>query len=437
MTAGRSRVAVVGGGGAGSVAAWLLSRTHEVVLFEADERLGGHAYSHPVETGAGEVRVDMGVEHFTEKLAPNLHRLLTGFGIGTYVAPSSIRVAFPGPGRTWSNQDRSGALRAELIDEFDRFHLAMNQVAASADERLRGLSIGEYLDENGYSRAFKHQAVDPIMSVYSGCHAPSLDYSLMYVALSFSMNLLSFFAPGYWRKADGGIHRYLDVIAAQLGDRVRLATPVEAIVPSPGGGVLLSACGEEHHFDAVVVATHADIAHKMLRDAGPRYGELLGGFAYVPVESVLHQDTSWLGDDGSDVYCRFRMGPGFDLARAEEATGSLTRDCSVLHALRDVEEPVLITFDPQEPVEETKVLARRRWKLPQLRPADVRHKRRLAGLQGRDGIWFCGTDTSVTGHEGAIVSGMVVAARLGVPHPFADDPGAAAQFKVVEEFMGV
>lgn len=427
----------MGGGGAGSVAAWQLSRKHDVVLFEAEERLGGHAYSHPVETGAGTLRVDMGVEHFNEKLAPNLHQLLTGFGIGSYVAPSSVRVEFPGQDRTWSNLDGTGALRAELIHEFDRFHLAMNQVATTADERLRGLSIGEYLDENGYSQAFKHQAVNPIMSVYSGCHAPSLDYTLMYVALSFSMNLLSFFAPGYWRKAEGGIHRYLDLIAAELGERVRLNTPVEAVVPASTGGVTVVADGEEHHFDSVVVATHADVAHRMLRDAGTEYRELLDGFAYVPVESVLHQDTSWLGANGTEAYCQFSMGRGFDLAHAEDATGSLTRNCNVLRPYRDVEEPVLITFDPQGPVDETKVLTRRRWKLPQLRPADIRHKRRLAELQGRGGIWFCGTDTTITGHEGAVVSGMVVASRLGVPHPFADTPTAAAQFRVVEKFMGV
>ncbi|MFD9737603.1 FAD-dependent oxidoreductase [Umezawaea sp. NPDC059074] len=434
MTAGHSRIAVVGGGGAGSVAAWLLSRRHDVVLFEAEERLGGHAYSHPLETSAGVLRVDMGVEHFTEKLAPNLHRLLTGFGIGSYVAPSSVRVTFPGEGRTWSNTGADGALRAELLEEFDRFHLAMNQVVGSTDERLRGLSIGQWLDENGYSRAFKHQAVDPIMSIYSGCHAPSLDYTLMYVALSFSMNLLSFFTPGYWRKAEGGIHRYLDVIAAELGDRVRVGTAVDAVVPTPGGAVVV-ADGEEHRFDSVVVATHADIAHKLLREAGPRHQELLDGFSYVPVESVLHQDGSWL--DGGDAYCQFRMAPGFDLDRAEEATGSLTRNCNALEPYRGVAEPVLITFDPQEPIAESAVITRKRWKLPQLRPADIRHKRRLAQLQGRHGIWFCGTDTTVTGHEGAVVSAMVVASRLGVPHPFADDPTAAAQFRVVEDFMGV
>lgn len=431
-----SRVAVIGGGGSGAVAAWQLSQKYDVTLFEAGEYLGGHAYSHPVETDQGTLHVDMGVEHFNEKLSPNLFRVLTDFGIGTYVAPSSVHVDFPGDGQTWNNLDFLGALREELHEEFDRFHLEMNQLPTSGDDSYKTMSIGEYLDKNGYSKAFKYQAMNPILSIYSGCHAPSLDYNLMYVALSFSMNLLSFFAPGYWRKAQGGIHGYLARIESELGERIRLNTPVESVTPTDAG-VTVVAGGQEHRFDQVVFATHADVTLSLLRTSDPQYGELLGDFAYVPVESVLHQDESWLSTVGRDAYCQFRMPEDFELARAEEQMGSLTRNCNVLHPYRNVEAPILITFDPQEEVDAEQVIVRRKWKLPQLRPADVGRKKELSRIQGRDNLWFCGTDTSVTGHEGAIVSGMVIADRLGVPYPFPDDAPALGQFRGIKEFMGV
>ncbi|MBA9050703.1 MULTISPECIES: FAD-dependent oxidoreductase [Streptomyces] len=432
----KSRIAVVGGGGSGSVAAWLLARRHDVTLFEADEYLGGHAYSHPVETDQGTLHVDMGVEHFNEKLSPNLFRLLTDFGIGTYVAPSSVHVDFPGEQQSWNNLDFLGELREELHEEFDRFHQEMNQLPTSGDDSYKQMSIGEYLDKHGYSKSFKYKAMNPILSIYSGCHAPSLDYNLMYVALSFSMNLLSFFSAGYWRKAQGGIHSYLARIESDLGERVRLNTPVEAVVPTQSGVTVLAG-GQEHHFDQVVFATHADVTLRLLRTSDQQYRDLLGDFAYVPVESVLHQDESWLSPAGGGAYCQFRMPEGFELARAEEQMGSLTRNCNVLHPYRKVSSPILITFDPQEDVDPERVIVRREWKLPQLRPVDVRRKKRLHEIQGLNGLWFCGTDTSVTGHEGAIVSGMVIADRLGVPHPFPDDAPAAAQFRGIKEFMGV
>ncbi|WP_296106420.1 FAD-dependent oxidoreductase [uncultured Corynebacterium sp.] len=435
MIPARSKIAVVGGGCAGSVAAWLLSKRHDVTLFEAEDRLGGHAYTHWVDTEVGQLPVDMGVEHFNEKLSPNFYRLLNQLGIGTYVAPSSTRVDFAGEGQYWTNQNDEGALRSRLLKEFDRFHLEMNQVVTAGNPKFREMSIGDYLDQQGYSEEFKYQGLVPMMSIYSGCHAPSLGYSLMYVALSFSMSLLSFFAPGYWRKAAGGICGYLDRIAHDLGSRVRLKTPVESVQPEGDQVVVYTSGGGEHGYDAVVMATHATVSKKLLKNNGVFFSAL-DGFSYVPVESVLHRDSRMIAEE-SKAYCQFRASETFESVRSNQLLGSLTRNCNVLEPFRELSEPLLITFDPQEPIDAHRVLARKQWYLPQLRPVDVRRKRRISQLQGRKNIWFCGTDTTITGHEGALVSAMVVAAKLGVPHPFAEDKAAANQFRVVKEFMGV
>ncbi len=45
----RVQIAVIGSGVSGLTAAWLLSRSHEVRLYERDTRLGGHAHTHQVE----------------------------------------------------------------------------------------------------------------------------------------------------------------------------------------------------------------------------------------------------------------------------------------------------------------------------------------------------------------------------------------------------
>ena len=431
----QSKIAVVGGGGTGSLAAWLLAKRYDVTLFEADDRLGGHAYTPQVDTELGPLQIDMGVEHFNEKIAPNFFRLLTQLGISTYVAPSSTRVDFAGAGQYWTNQSADGALHSLLLEEFDRFHLEMNRVLSSDDPRFLELSIGEYLDDHGYSKEFKYQGINPIMSIYSGCHAPSLDYTLMYVALSFSMNLLSFFNPGYWRKAKGGICGYLDRIAKDLGSRVRLSTAVEAVRPEGRGVVVCTDDGGECSFDAVIMATHASVSRRLLADADDAYAAL-DGFAYVPVESVLHRDARMV-TEGSDAYCQFRMSEGFDIAHAEQFSGTLTRNCNVLTPYRDLTAPLLITFDPQEPIKESEILARKQWELPQLRPADVRRKRCLAEIQGKNNIWLCGTDTTITGHEGALVSAMVIADELGVPYAYANDRMANKQFNIVKDFMGI
>lgn len=432
----RSKIAVVGGGGAGSVAAWLLNRNNDVTLFEANEYLGGHAYSHPVSTELGTQHVDMGVEYFNERLSPNLCILLDHFGIESYVAPLTLHVEFPGHGRFWSNLSYKGDLGKELLQEFDRFHLDMARVLSSGDPHYKKMSIGQFLDNNCYSDAFKHQALLPMMTVYSGCNAPSLEYTLMYVAISFNMNLLSFFSPGYWRKAKGGINGYLAQIMEQLGERINLNTPVYRVTPTSKevkvefkGGIL--------SFDHVIFATPADLTLSMLSTADDQYREILGSFEYVPVKSYFHHDKRWISDNGDGHYCQFKMPDSFDPDMPEQQYGSLTRVNNVLPPYHSVEKPLLVSFDPKENIPPDLIACIREWKLSKLRPKDFYLKNRVKIIQGKNNLWFCGTDTSLTGHEGAIVSAMVIADRLGEAYPYRDNTLAYVQFKVIKDIMGV
>ncbi|OOZ47558.1 NAD/FAD-binding protein [Solemya velum gill symbiont] len=431
-----NNIAVIGGGGAGAMAAWLLSKDNQVTLFEAADYLGGHAYSHPVETETGTQYIDMGVEYFNERLSPNLCALLTHFGVDSYVATLTMHVDFPGEDRFWNNLNGKGELGAELLQEFDRFHLDMAAVLSSGDERYKKMSIGQYLDANGYSEAFKHQALAPLMTVYSGCNAPSLDYMLMYVAISFNMNLLSFFSPGYWRKAKGGINGYLKRIEQELGDRVKLNTPVQHVTPS-ASDVTVEFNGKSQRFDQVIFATHADVSLSMLGATETVYQEILGGFEHVPVKSYLHHDERWISAQGEGLYCQFKMPDSFDISAPEAQFGTLTRVNNVLSPYRGVDKPLLVTFDPKAEIKPERIACERSWKLPKLRPVDFYRKTRIKEIQGVNNLWFCGTDTSLTGHEGAIVSAMVIADRLGAAYPYRDNTLAYVQFKVIKEIMGV
>ncbi len=432
----RQNIAVIGGGAAGTTAAWLLSPHHDVTLFEAGSYLGGHAYSHPVTTNQGTVSIDMGVEYFNERLSPNLCAFLDMFGLESYVAPLTMHVQFPGTDAFWNTVSHEGRLRTDLEPEFDRFHKDMATVLQSWDPRHKKMSVGAYLDEQGYSKAFKYQALQPLMTVYSGCHGNSLDYTLMYVAFSFNMSLLSFFSSGYWRKVKGGIGRYYDVLGQALGKRVHLNAPVEQVTPQ-GDQTCVTCNGELFTFDHVIFATHGDQALALLRTSDPEYGNILGGFEYVPVTSILHQDKNVLNSAGVGCYCQFTMPETVNSAQPEKQFGDLTRVNNLLASYRQVDRPLLVTFDPKRPIAASHILHEKHWKLPKLRPIDFARKMQLRKIQGRNNLWFCGTDTSLTGHEGALVSAMVIADRLGAPYPFKKNTLASIQFKVIKDIMGV
>jgi uncharacterized protein len=434
----RDSIAIIGGGGAGTTAAWLLDQVHDIVLFEAEDRLGGHAYTHRMAQAGGEVHIDMGVEYFNERLSPNLFAMHGLFGIETFVAPLSFRASFPGENRYWSNIVVDGALRGALAEELDRFHLDMAQVLSAGDPALKKMSVGQYLERNGYSEDFACHALLPLMTTFSGCNAPSLDYNLMYVAVSFNMSLLSFFTPGYWRKAKGGIDGYIRRIAADLGDKVRLNTPVRKVRTRPDGKVEVVSDAGSEIFDYAVFATHADVTLSILDAPSERHRDILGRFEYVATRSVFHNDERVLAPGGAmGEYCEFVMPEWHVEGEGRQRYGQLTRVNNRLQAYAAAEAPLLVTFDPKQPIDAERIHAEKHWKLPKLRPGDFYQKTRLRTIQGEGNLWYCGTDTSLTGHEGATVSGMVIAVRLGAMYPFEGNTLASIQFNVIKDLMGV
>ncbi|WP_214293191.1 FAD-dependent oxidoreductase, partial [Escherichia coli] len=129
-----------------------------------------------------------------------------------------------------------------------------------------------------------------MISISTGCNVDVSSYPLMFFALSFNANLVSFFAPGYWRKVVGGMNRYLQCLADELGDRVRLNTPVQW-VKSRDKAVVLCHSGKEDIFDAVIFATSAEVTLSLLTEATAQQREILSYFTYHDIESVAHHDT--------------------------------------------------------------------------------------------------------------------------------------------------
>ena len=432
----RKKIAIIGGGGAGITAAWSLNKKYDVRLFESESNLGGHAYSHELNLPEGDAHIDMGVEYFNEKLSPNLCAFLELLGVDSFIAPLSFRAVFSGENNQWSNINFDGALREQLHEEFERFHSDMMNLANTQDEHYLNISIGEFLDEKGYSEAFRFQALYPLMTIYLGCNAPAKDYNLMYVVFSFNMNLLSLFSSGYWRKAKGGIYKYVQIIEKELEGKIELNSRVQEVQPTDEGVLVKYNDTKFELFDEVVFATHADVTLKILEEVSPMYRQVLGEFEYAPVSSYLHFDDQVLQSKTGQEYFEFSMPSLFDLATKRDQPGALTRIYNNLFYYKKFAAPLLVTFDPQTPIDQEKIKAERHWKLPKLRPVDFKRRQQIQQIQGLNNCWFCGTDTSLTGHEGAIVSALVIAEKLGVEYIFANDQVAVNQYNIIKDFMG-
>lgn len=431
------RIAVIGGGGAGATVAWRLSQQHRVTLFEAGPRLGGHARTLHVAAEDGSVDIDTGTELITERMSPNLYELLRMLSAQTYVTPLSFGASF-GPGEYWENDYLCASpLWRRLQPECHAFHDAMGEMLNEPFEAQARSSIGEFVRHRGFSDEFINKALLPVFSTFSGTRASLLDFSLAFCAVSFNEGMLSFFQPPLYRKIRGGFASYMDKLLAATDVEVRTGTPVARL--QRGGGAVHLACGngEEARFDEVVMATHADIALSLLEDADAEERALLGGYGYNRAECIVHSEQAVLCPD-------FPRPPGFEyrytggeVDSGEQLPGSITRHVAVTNHLDPARVKLFVTLNPEHPIDPGKVIARLDYKHATLRPADMAGRRKLAALQGRRGTWYCGMDTTITGHEGAVASALAVADAMGAPYPFRHRPWSLRQFQIVQGVMGL
>jgi len=297
------RIAVVGGGISGLTAAYILARTHEVTVFEAADRLGGHADTHLVSGPGGPVPVDTGFIVYNEPTYPLLTRLLRELGVATRASDMSMSVSCAGCGVRYAGKRGPAGLGAgvpgggtrylRMLAEVPRFHRAARRLLASGEGD--DLPLGEFLLAGRFSAYFAaHFAAPLVAAVWSCPPGAALRYPARYLfAFLANHGMLSVSGSPQWRTVAGGSRRYVERIAAGLAN-VRLGSPVGSVRRYPDGAEVRDASGAVFSFDAAVIATHPDQALRLLDPATAAERSVLGAFRYIPNEAVLHSDVRLL-----------------------------------------------------------------------------------------------------------------------------------------------
>ena len=298
------RIAVVGSGVAGLTAAWIASRTAHVTLYEADDRLGGHADTHRVATPDGELAIDTGFIVHNRRTYPTLLRLFAELGVATQPSEMSLSVSDAGTGVEYAGAlgprglfaQRSSLRSLEhwrMLLEIPRFHRrarALLATAAADDRTLR-----DFLAEGGFSPGFVRHFMEPLVAAVWSCDpATSLDYPARYLFTFLEHHgMLGVFGSPEWRTVTGCSTTYVAAVAAGLQD-VRLDTKVTSVRELDDGVEVTDGSGATTRFDAVVVATHPSHALAMLEAPTDLQREVLSALPYRSNTALLHTDTSLL-----------------------------------------------------------------------------------------------------------------------------------------------
>ena len=409
------KIAVVGSGIAGLGAAWLLSRQHEVVLFERESRLGGHTHTHAVEQGGRNYRVDSGFIVFNPGNYPLLTKLFDELGVPSQPTTMSFSVHDDGNGLEYNATDLNGLFcqRRNLVSprfwrmvrEITRFYRDAPALLADPGP---GPTLGSYLRERNYSDLFVRDHLVPMASaLWSSPSETILDFPAKYlVRFMDNHHMLQVRDRPMWRVVCGGSSRYIEAMQKTWNVQLRLSSPVREVRRDAAGVEIATDRGSER-FDQVVMACHSDQALALLTDPSQAERDVLGAIHYQANETVLHTDASLLP--------RQRKAWAAWNAYVPKAPGA---PCTVSYCMNhlqslDSPEPFVVTLGRGQAIDPGKVLARMQYQHPVYTHASVAAQGRRGEINGGNRTWFAGAYWGFGFHEDGLRSGVEVARALG------------------------
>ncbi len=409
------KIAVVGTGVSGMLAGRLLAGAHDVTLFEADERIGGHVNTIDVRDGARSIPVDTGFIVCNDRTYPGFMRLLGILGVETQPSKMSFSVACRRTGLEYNGTSLNAlfAQRANLfrpsfhrmVRDILRFHREAPGVLADGDETL---TLGALLDRGRYGREFAEHYLLPMGgAVWSAEPAAMREFpALSFVQFFSNHGMLSVDDRPQWRVVKGGSRVYAEALVAPIRDRIRTGSPVLAIQRYEDRVELTARGRAPERFDHVVIATHSDQALAMLRDASAAEREVLGAIPYQENVAVLHTDASVM-PERKLAWASWNYHLGID--RSGVAVTYWMNELQTLAGPTNW----FVTLNDVDGIDPRHVLRRITYHHPVYRREGVAAQKRWAEIDGVRRTSFCGAYWSYGFHEDGVKSALRVAERFG------------------------
>ena len=426
----RKSIAVVGTGISGLSAAWLLAKGHDVTVYEADDRIGGHSNTLEVAAAGRRIAVDTGFIVYNEPCYPNLTALFTHLGVETAATDMSFAVSIDGGRLEYAGSDLAGLLAQPSNLLRPRFWSMMRDLlrfyreAPAALATMGEISLADWLDAQGYGRAFREDHLYPMAAaIWSTPSAEVGDYpAAAFVRFCENHGLLRLTGRPVWRTVTGGSREYVARLTASFRDRILVSTPVVSIRRDAAGVEIVDGRGGRSRFDDVVIATHADRALALLADPSDDEKRLLGAFRYSKNEAVLHSDARLMPRRRAAWASWTYLS---DL-RAGDRALSVTYWMNRLQPLGPDAPALFVTLNPGREPDPALIHARIAYDHPLFDAATGRAQPELWSLQGVNRTWICGAHFGAGFHEDGLQAGLAVAEDLGGrrrPWTVANDSG--------------
>jgi predicted NAD/FAD-binding protein len=427
------KIAIIGTGISGMVAAYLLSQRpqeHDLSVFEANDYIGGHTHTVAVACNKKTYPVDTGFIVFNDQTYPNFIQLLDRLGVASQPSPMSFSVTCEHTGLEYNGTNlnslfaqRRNILRPSFL-RMIRDILRFNREAPALLHSDSSISLGHYLDTNAYSQPFRDFYLIPIgAAIWSAKPDQMADFSARYFVQFFhNHGLLQVNQRPQWRVISGGSSRYIPALTAPYRDAIRLNAPIRSITRTPDHVALTPQRGETEYFDQIVLATHSDQALSLLADPSDAEREILSAFPYQENTAVLHTDASLLPTRrrawASWNYHRLSAGQNerFESNKSNKSSQTdrvaLTYNMNMLQGL-DAPEQFCVTLNRSEAINSQTIIQRMTYHHPVYTPQTLAAQRKWAQVNGVNRTYFCGAYWGYGFHEDGVKSALAVCAQFG------------------------
>ena len=416
----KQRIAVVGSGIAGLCSAYLLSREHEVTLFEANNYLGGHTHTEDVELNGRSYPVNTGFIVFNDWTYPNFIKLMDQLNVVSEDSDMSFSVRCENTGLEYNGTSLNSlfAQRKNLfkphflkmvydIIRFNKQTVSMLENDLVSDDQ----TLGEFIDEHNYSKSFLNYYIVPMgAAIWSASVDVMMAFPLKFFLRFFNNHgMLSVDERPQWRVISEGSRSYIAPMTEPFKERIKLNTAVTKIERDEHGVTLHTAQGDAHEFDEVVLACHSDQALRMLDKPSKQESDILGALPYQMNEVVLHTDRR-LMPKNKLAWASWN----YHIPQRANDCAMVTYDMNRLQNFKNVDETFLLTLNRSVEIDPAKVIKKYQYAHPVFTQDGIRAQHRHDEISGYNKTHYCGAYWFNGFHEDGVNSALRVAKAFGI-----------------------
>jgi len=403
------RIAIIGTGIAGNVAAYHLQADHDITVYEQNAHIGGHTHTHSVPYEDQSYQIDTGFIVLNDRTYPNFNRLLSELDVSSQPTEMSFSVKCERSGLEYNgnNLNTLFAQRSNLISP--SFHRMIRDILRFNREGHAYLgsdsvdvSLGSYLAKGQYSQQFIEQYIVPMgAAIWSAEPTQMFDFPARFFMRFFANHgLLSVNDRPQWSVINGGSQRYVEKLVAGFKDRIRVNCPVRQLRRFHDHVEVISDEYGVERYDYVFIASHSDEALSMLSKPSVLEKKVLSAIPYQENEAVLHTDDRIL-PKRKLAWASWN----YHIPPAAQDRVALTYNMNILQGL-EAEQTYCVTLNYSDHIDDSKIIKTVNYHHPVFTPEGIRAQSMHREINGAERTYYCGAYWRNGFHEDGVVSAL-------------------------------